>query len=179
MQGEPSIPFSPASDVFTFNTAVFGITNGLHFANGQIGNLPTSGANVIVLQTTDDDANPATPFAAGNAASLIAAHGASDAPGLFVYFNSALDLPRLVFSTDLGSNTADLAVLARFTNLTGQAGIDALPTFSAANFAASPEPSSVLLISVSGAFIAFGCGRRRNRARNKDAEKGLPDHRLV
>ena len=33
-------------------------------------------------------------------------------PGFFIYFNSGLDLPRLVYSTDLSDNTADLKVLA-------------------------------------------------------------------
>ena len=37
--------------------------------------------NVIVLQDTDDDNNPATPFGAGNAATVIAGRVATDGPG--------------------------------------------------------------------------------------------------
>jgi len=71
------------------------------FANGLAENLPAGDVNVIVLQTTDDDANPGTPFGAGNAANLIADQVAAPSPGFFVYFNSGLSLPRLVYSPDL------------------------------------------------------------------------------
>jgi hypothetical protein len=124
--------------------------------------LPIGGVNVVVLQTFDDDANPLTPFGAGNAANLIANQFATPGPGFFIYFNQGLDLPRLVFSTDLSDNSADLKVLARMLNLTGQSGRDAVPTFTAANFAittAVPEPSSfwaILAVSIAGGgcFIA-------------------------
>jgi len=119
--------------------------------------------NAIVLQTFDNDANPMTPFGAGNAASLIAGQITSSDPGFFIYFNSGLNLARLVFSTDLGDSTADLKILARMTNLTGQAGRDAIPTFTASNFAAVPEPSSFLLIAAAGTFCACGYTRRRKR----------------
>jgi hypothetical protein len=111
--------------------------------------LPTGGVNVVVLQSLDNDANPATPFAAGNAANLIAAQITSPGPGFFIYFNQGLDLPRLVFSTDLDDNTADLKILFRMTNFAGQPG--ALPTFTASNFAFVPEPSTLLLITAAGA----------------------------
>jgi hypothetical protein len=137
--GEDFITFNIATDVFAFNPAVFGI-NQLVFANDLVENLPTSGVNVIVLQTQP------IPFAAGLAANLIAAQITTPGPGFFIYFNSGLDLPRLVFSTDLSDNTADLRVLARMTNLSGQAGRDLLPTFTAANFALVPEPSTLSLV---------------------------------
>jgi hypothetical protein len=35
------------------------------FANNTVGNLPTSGLNVIVLRTFDNDNDPTTPFNAG------------------------------------------------------------------------------------------------------------------
>jgi hypothetical protein len=159
-------PFFPASDVFSFDAGIFGISS-IVFANNTIGNLPTSGVNVIVLRTFDDDNNPATLFLAGNAANLLAAQITSPGAGFFIYFNSALDLPRLVFSTDLSDNTADLKVLARMTNLTGQPGRDELANFTAANFAVqTPEPASALLLISGGAFWACRHALRRRRLRD-------------
>lgn len=157
--GEPFISFDTAADVFQ----LFDVGGGVLFANDVVGNLPTSGVNVIVLQTLDNDANPATPFAAGNAANLIAAQITSPGPGFFIYFNQGLNLPRLVFSTDLNDNSADLKILFRMTNLVGQS--DALTAFTASNFAMVPEPSSFVLMSAAGAFWAFGYIVRRRRTR--------------
>ena len=163
--GEAVINFSIASDIFAFDPAVFGISNTISFANDLVGNLPTSGINVVVLQTTDDDANPATPFAAGNAANLIAAQIVSSGPGFFIYFNQGLNLPRLVFSTDLNDNTADLKILARMTNFVGQS--DILPAFTAANFAvipsAVPEPCTWAMILIG--FTGLGFAFRQSRCR--------------
>ncbi len=155
--GEDFVSFSISSDVFAFEPTVFGVGSQVLFANDLVGNLPTGGTNVVVLQTTDDDANPATPFLAGTAANLLAARITSPGPGFFVYFNSGLDLPRLVYSTDLSDNTADLKILARITNLTGESGRAALPTFTASNFTMVPEPSSLLLLALG----IFGCALRR------------------
>lgn len=166
--GEDFISFSIGSDVFGFEPSVFGVASDVFFANDVVANLPTSGVNVIVLQTTDNDGNPATPFGAGNAADLIAAQITSPGPGFFVYFNSGLDLPRLVFSTDLSSNTADLKVLARMSNLAGQSS--ALATFTESNFAMIPEPSSLLLVATTGALWACGHSVRRGRARRRSSE---------
>jgi hypothetical protein len=158
--GEPFISFSPSSDLFSFDAGIFGISS-IHFVNDVIGNVPSSGVNVIVLRTFDNDGNPLTPFNAGSAADLLAAQITSSGPGFFIYFNSALNLPRLVFSTDLSDNTADLKVLARMVNLTGQPG--ALADFSASNFAIqTPEPASALLLISGSAFWAF----RRRRPRD-------------
>lgn len=165
--GELFTDFSIASDVFEFDPLVFGIGDEILFANGLVGDLPTSNVNVIVLQTLDNDGNPATPFGAGNAANLIAERVTSPGAGFFLYFNSSLDLPRLVFSTDLNDNTADLKILARLTNLGGQSGRDALPLFSAANFAirSVPEPASFLPLMIwSGAFWAVRKTLWRRRA---------------
>ena len=140
MGGETFISFNTATDVFALESGVFGVGDEVVFANDVVGNLP-NGVNVIVLETLDNDADPTTPFGAGNAANLIAAQLTSPGPGFFVYFNSGLNLPRLVFSTDLDDNTADLKVLFRMTNLSGQP--DALPTFTASNFAFVPEPSTL------------------------------------
>jgi hypothetical protein len=160
--GESFISFDTATDVFALGSSVFGVGDEVHFANDVVGNLPTGGVNVIVLETLDNDANSATPFGAGNAADLIASQITSPGPGFFIYFNSGLNLPRLVFSTDLSDNTADLKVLFRMTNLSGQP--DALPTFTASNFAAVPEPSTLMLLAAAG---MLGVGRttlRRRRA---------------
>jgi hypothetical protein len=150
-----------AADVFVFDAAVFGITD-IHFANDVIANIPTSGVNTVVLRTFDNDADPATPFGAGSAATLIADQITSAGAGFFIYFNSGLDLARLVYSTDLSDNTADLKILARFENLAGQAGRDAMANFTAANFAitAVPEPTTSVL-------LALGAGWTIRRARHR------------
>lgn len=165
--GEPFINFNIASDVFEFDPAAFNV-GPLSFANDTVENLPAGGVNVIVLRTFDNDANPATPFLAGTAANLIAAQITSPGPGFFIYFNSNLDLPRLVYSTDLDDNTSDLAILARMTNLSGQTGRDAMATFTESNFrlAAVPEPASQLALLIStGALLLTGLAVRRGASR--------------
>lgn len=160
--GEAFISFNIAADVFSLESTVFGVGNQVLFANDAAANLPASGVNVVVLQTFDNDNNPATAFGAGNAANLIADRITSSGAGFFVYFNSGLDLPRLVYSTDLSDNTADLRILFRLTNLAGQAGRDAIPSFSAANFEITtvPEPAALLLLGV-GLIVCAGYGRKK------------------
>jgi len=166
--GEDFISFSTGQDVFALDSTVFGTDTTVHFVNAAAGNIPSSGVNVIVLETFDNDNNPQTPFGAGNAADLIANQITTAGAGFFVYFNQSLDLPRLVYSTDLSSSTADLKVLARMLNLTGPSGRDALEGFTAQNFritsagADTPEPSSVSMIAMGG-FFAVGCLLRRRR----------------
>jgi len=155
--------FNVATDVFAFdqNVPAFAAVGSLNFFNGLIGNV-TNGANVIVLQNTDNDANPATAFNAGTAASLIASilPDTTITPGFFVYFNSVLSVNRLVYSTDLTVATADLSILARILAPTGQAGIDALPTFNSSNFVTAVpfenEPTLGLIILG----VAYGVRRR-------------------
>jgi len=172
--GEDFINFSTASDVFSLNSTVFGVGSSVNFFNGVASAIPTSGVNVVVLQTFDDDNNTQTPFGAGNAADLIANRITTPGPGFFIYFNQGLDLPRLVFSTDLNDGNADLKVLARMLNLTGQTGRNAIPGFTAANFdittsTAVPEPSS-LSLGLAGMLFA-GCFHilRRKRNSTRDA----------
>lgn len=162
--GEPFISFNTAADQFVFDLAVFGpygFGPSINFVNDVVGNLPTSGVNVIVLRTLDNDADLGTPFGAGNAATLIAGQLTVSTPGFFVYFNSGLNLPRLVFSTDLSDPTADLKIMARMINFTGAP--DSLAGFGPGNFAVVPEPSTWALLALGGAGVV---GRRIRRARN-------------
>jgi hypothetical protein len=165
--GEAFIGFSIATDVFSLESTVFGVGGDVDFVNASAANLPTGGVNIVVLESFDNDNNPLTPFGAGQAANLIASRITTPGPGFFIYFNQALDLPRLVYSTDLSSDDADLKILARMLNLPGDEGRNAMPTFTAANFdittAASPvpEPASALLILP--VVAAFCCVLRRKR----------------
>lgn len=162
--GEPFITFNIASDVFVINQDIFGVGSQELFVNGLIASVPTSGVNIIVLRSFDDDNNTATAFNAGSAANLIAAQITTPGPGFFIYFNQLLDLPRLVFSTDLNDNNADLKILARLTNLGGQQGRDAMANFTAANFDfAVPEPSTVGMMAAAGILWAGMALRRRAR----------------
>lgn len=158
---ESFIEFSISSDSFAFDPTVFGIQGPLTFWNDLAVNLPSTGLNVVVLQSFDNDNNPATPFGAGNAANLIAAQLTSPGAGFFVYFNSGLDLPRLVYSTDLNDPTSDLKILARMTNLQGDLGRSTIPIFSADNFQliegdpsiSVPEHASPLTLLIAAAAL--------------------------
>ena len=154
--GEDFLPFTIATDVFSLDATAFGVSGPVRFVDSTAANLPSGGVNVVVLRDFDNDANPLTPFGAGNAADLIAGRITEHGAGFFVYFNQSLNLPRLVFSTDLSSSDSDLKVLARMLNLTGAEGQNAIPTFTAANFAitetttAAPEPSGFLMMTGAG-----------------------------
>lgn len=150
---EDFVSFSIGDDIFAMDAAAFGVGTPVHFVDSTAANLPTSGVNVIVLQDFDNDANPLTPFGAPNAADLIASRVTAHGAGFFIYFNQSLDLPRLVYSTDLSSSSSDLKILARMLNLNGPEGRNAIPTFTAANFeitggiSTAPEPSSLLMMT--------------------------------
>jgi hypothetical protein len=132
---EKTLPdFVPDEDGFVFSASAFGVSAPLGFVNAPSSGIPASGANLIVLQDTDDDNNPATPFGAGNAATVIAGKITVDGSGFFIYHNSTLNVNRLVFSTNLNDASADLSVLARIASPTGQGAIGALPGFKSANF---------------------------------------------
>ncbi|MBA4748284.1 MAG: PEPxxWA-CTERM sorting domain-containing protein [Sphingopyxis sp.] len=162
---ELSIPdFNIATDRLLFNPSVFGLTGPLSFANSLAANLPGSGVNFISLQDIDADGNVANGVLnnAGLSANLIAANTNVATPGFFIYFNSGLNLNRLVYSTDLSSSTADLRVLARFTNQTGTGASAALQQFSAANIGVVPEPS-VWAMMILGFGVIGGAMRQRKQ----------------
>ncbi len=180
--GEDFISFTPATDVFDLDSNVFGVGTTVNFVNALASAIPATGVNVVVLESFDNDANPQTPFGAGNAADLIASRVTTPGAGFFIYFNQALNLPRLVYSTDLSSTNADLKVLARMLNLTGAEGQNALPTFTAANFqftasSAAPEPASFYL-SAAGILGAVGIGLRRKRLAAQKVEVDSNTNRM-
>ena len=150
--------FNLASDTFAFEQSFFGVSAPVSFFNGFAASLPLGGLNVIVLNDTDNDANPATAFNAGTAANLIAARIDTAGPGFFVYRNSSLSVNRLVYSVDLSDSAADLSVLARVTSPTGADAIALLDDFTVGNFEIVPAPSALALLALAG---VAGIRRRR------------------
>ena len=152
----PNVPieFNIATDVLSFDPTIFGL-NQILFASGLDSELPTTGVNTVVIQNTG------TPFLAGIAQDLIANRIEDSGPGFFVYFNTNLQQPRLVFVNDLGDPDSAFTVLARFPNL----AFSDMPSFQASNFAAIPEPSSFVLMSA-GAALALARTLRRRRMRS-------------
>jgi hypothetical protein len=173
--GESFIVFNPATDLFTFDAATFGVGDKIAFANEPVNGIPATDVNTVVLESTDNDNNPLTPFGAGNAADLIASRITEHGAGFFIYFNQSLDLARLVYSTDLADNTADLKILARMLNLNGAAGRAELANFSADNFeitgSNAPEPSSLVMLSSSALLLGCGIVRRRRTMQKHSQER--------
>ncbi len=151
--GEDFLPVTISQDVFSLESTVFGTGSTVSFVNTSAANMPASGVNVFVLETFDDDNNPLTPFGGTNAADLIADQITTPGPRFAIYSNQSLNLPRLVYSTDLSSSDADLKTKARMFNLTGDAGRNTLSAFTSANFAistadaAAPEPPGLSMIA--------------------------------
>lgn len=153
--------FNVATDVFQFNNAGFGVQQ-LQFINTPSSSLPATGFNLVVLQDSDNDNDPLTAFNAGAAANVIADRITADGAGFFVYYNSSLMLNRLVYSTNLNVNTADLQILARINSPTGNAAIAALPSFVESNFQVVPEPSTGhLFAGASALLVALSRFRKR------------------
>ena len=171
--GEEFINFTAGADTFSFDANVFGISGPLNFVNATADQIPTTGVNVVVLDTFDNDNNPLTPFGAGQAADLIADRITTPGPGFFIYFNQSLNLPRLVYSTDLSSSDADLKILARMLNLFGAEGQNAMPTFTDRNFdlaaaaTDAPEPSTFVMLA--GAAIVLVSRYRLRRVKPRSS----------
>lgn len=146
--------FDTYADQFVVDNTFLNIGTSVAFSNNFAANLATGGLNVIVLRDTDNDANPSTAFNAGTAANLIAARISTPGPGLFIYWNSGLSVNRLVYSTNLDDNTADLAILARITSPTGAAAIAELAAFNSGNFAIVPAPASAAFLALGGLAMA-------------------------
>jgi len=129
--------FDFAADQYFLNAGDAGVNGDVQFAAVDA-NAPdaaiAANTNVVVLLNSDNDGDPATVFNAGAAANQIADLVSEDGAGFFVYFNSGLGVNRLVYSSNLNDAGADLSIIARQTDLTGQDAIDALGNFSAANF---------------------------------------------
>ena len=140
--------FALASDVAAIDFGAFGV-GPLMFRSDTAANLPSSGVNFVVLQ----EFGP--PMNAGIAQDLIGGAITDPGPGFFIYFNTGLGVPRLVFSRDLSDPDADLAILGRLVGLT-QADV---PLITSANIAAIPEPLE--LCPDVGAFVVvwflLGC----------------------
>jgi hypothetical protein len=151
--GGPVFSFDPPADLIVFDPAAFGV-NSIDFASGNTTDpgFPTGDLTVAVVRNAG---------AARAAATVLGDQLTTSGPGFFIYFNAGLNVPRLVFSRDLGDPNADLAILARFNNLSGQNS--ALDAITAGNFAQVPEPSGILLTS--GAIAALGFLTVRRRAR--------------
>ena len=148
--------------------------SSVQFANGLVNALPTGGVNIVVLQNFDDDANPQTPFGAGNAANLIASRVTTHGSGLLYLLQpisrsapaGVLDGPE--------QQRLGLEDLTRILNPSGPEGRNAIPTFTAANFdittstSAAPEPSSFLMMTGVG-LLGLGYTLRRRRVHAKSA----------
>ena len=129
--------FDFTQDTYSFNAADFDLVDGVNFAAVNANDPDASiapGTNVIAVLNSNDASDPDAPFAAGTAANQIAELTSEDGAGFFVYFNSELEVNRLVYSANLNNPDADLKIVSRQTDLTGQDAIDALQNFSADNF---------------------------------------------
>jgi Ca2+-binding RTX toxin-like protein len=125
--------FTIGEDVFQFDVSDFNVSGNKKVSVSTAAEI-RDGSNIIVLQDLDNDANAATAFNAGAAASLIAANVDVDGAGFFVYFNSALQINRLVYSENLNDATADIRVLANIDTLSGADAIAALDDFTGREF---------------------------------------------
>lgn len=156
--------FDLATDDIVVDGRIFNLSQKISPFNGLAADIPAFGANFIVFRTLDFDDNAGNGISlnAAQAADRIAAQVTEQGAGFFVYHNSALNLNRLVYSTDLSSSTADLKVLARFQDESGQAGVDALRDWGPQLTASVPEPAAWSLM-ILGFGLIGGAVRRTRR----------------
>lgn len=157
--------FDIANDIISFDPVIFGLNRPLTFASGSAASFLGSAANFLVLQDIDADFDPSNGIFnnAATAANNIAASGINSGPGFFIYFNTGLNLNRLVFSTDLASPLADMKVLARFTNQVGLDGQQAREALSARNIAAVPEPATWMMLVLGFGVVGFAMRSKASR----------------
>ena len=133
------------NDRFQFDAHALGLD---HFAFANAAR--PDGTTDLSLIHNDDNVIVVGGFAnAGLAADAIATASDSHSAGVFVYFNTTLQVSRVVFSEDLGGNTAavdangnhvgtgDIDVLFALRNLTGAEGLAHQSLFQADNFSFS------------------------------------------
>ena len=142
-------------DVFVIDTA-FGLGD-LVFDNQFFGDgsVLADDVNIVVVQNSSNE--DGSVFNAGSAAALIAASTEASRPGFFYYFNSALNINRLVFDEDLSQPGFTTVVIAAL-NPTGNDAIAQLPLVTTDNFVEAPLPAAGLLFGSAFAAAAF---RRR------------------
>lgn len=167
VRGAPTVnvaAFDVDDDRFLIDAASFGVSGDPIFQNilATLGNIADD-ANVIVLQNSDDDANPLTAFNARSAATLIAGNTDVARAGFFVYFNSSLNINRLVFTANLDDALAALTILAAINSPVGADAIALLPTLTGANFdfAEVPLPAAAPLFLAALAGLGLTTTRRR------------------
>ena len=153
--------FDLANDRIEVDADVFKLDGGIRAFTGFASDIPDENFNFVVLRTLDADGDPTNgnQMAAPLAANLIAAQLSHSGAGFFMYFNSALNLTRLVYSTDLSRPDADLKIIARFQDESGPAGVEALaqggPQLSV------PEPATWAMMTMG--FGLLGGAMRRAR----------------
>ncbi|HEY9638920.1 MAG TPA: calcium-binding protein [Coleofasciculaceae cyanobacterium] len=115
--------YTIGEDQFVLDAADLGI-GAINFQKGAAANL--ANGNVLVLTNG---------FAAAGAAARAIANNPNITAkqGVFVYFNTTLQLTRLVYSKDLG-NGGDISVLANLTNQSGATGLANIAKFTTADF---------------------------------------------
>ena len=159
--------FDIDGDRLLFDVDAFASALPFEFANALASGLPDT-TNLISLRDIDADGD-ITNGVLNNAvlsANLIAANTVGAGPGLFIYYNSSLDVNRLVFSTDLSSGMADLAILAVFADQKGTVAAAALQQYGAENFGttgAIPEPATWAML-IAGFGLVGSAARRRRRS---------------
>lgn len=116
--------FQVDEDNFALGRDALGLSK-LSFSDGKVADLSGS-ANVLVLQDSFPNGFVAAQTIADN-------NELTGGAGVFIYYNSNLQIDRLVYSADL-AHGGNISVLANLQNVTGSDALALLPSFSAQNF---------------------------------------------